>query len=37
VIEAVGQWNQGANPSREPLRMLVIDLVEKGAASNIPS
>jgi quercetin dioxygenase-like cupin family protein len=30
VPEAVGQWHRGASVGGEPVRLLVIDLVEKG-------
>jgi len=30
ILEAVGQWQTGANVGGEPLKLLVIDIVEKG-------
>jgi hypothetical protein len=29
-VEAVGQWHTGANIAEEPLKLLVIDIVEQG-------
>jgi quercetin dioxygenase-like cupin family protein len=33
ILEAVGQWHQGANVSTEPVKLLVIDLMEKGESN----
>jgi len=30
ILEAVDQWHQGANTGTEPVKLLVIDMVEKG-------
>lgn len=30
ILESVGLWHQGSNPGTESLRLLVIDLTEKG-------
>lgn len=35
VLESVNQWHEGDNPGRTPLRLLVIDLAEKGAKTTI--
>lgn len=31
VLECVDQWHEGGNPGTVPLRLLVVDLTEKGA------
>lgn len=33
ILEAVDQWHFGANKGTEPVKLLVIDMVEKGAAN----
>ncbi|MGO7017113.1 cupin domain-containing protein [Rhizobium brockwellii] len=33
VIESVGQWHRGSNPSTEPLKLLVIDQSPNGEAN----
>ena len=33
IVEAVDQWHFGANKGTEPVKLLVIDMVEKGAAN----
>jgi quercetin dioxygenase-like cupin family protein len=33
IVESVGHWHQGANDSHAPLKLLVIDLVPKGAGN----
>jgi quercetin dioxygenase-like cupin family protein len=30
IVEAVGQWHTGANIGEEPVKLLVIDIVEQG-------
>ncbi|MCS3497752.1 quercetin dioxygenase-like cupin family protein [Bradyrhizobium japonicum] len=35
VLESVNQWHEGDNPGKTPLRLLVIDLAEKGAKTTI--
>ena len=35
VLESVDQWHQGSNAGTEPLKLLVIDLMEKGAKNTI--
>jgi quercetin dioxygenase-like cupin family protein len=35
VLESVNQWHEGGNPGKTPLRLLVIDLTEKGAQTTI--
>jgi quercetin dioxygenase-like cupin family protein len=30
ILESVGQWHRGINPAQEPLKLLVIDIAEKG-------
>jgi quercetin dioxygenase-like cupin family protein len=35
VIETIGQWHQGANIGSDPLRLLVIDQVEKDQSNLI--
>lgn len=33
ILEAVDQWHFGANKGKAPVKLLVIDMVEKGAAN----
>ena len=33
VVEAVGQWHKGANIGPDPVKLVVIDLVEQGQAN----
>ena len=33
ILEAVDQWHTGANPGKEPLELLVVDLQPKGAGN----
>lgn len=33
ILEAVDQWHQGANTGTEPVKLLVIDMVEKGKSN----
>jgi quercetin dioxygenase-like cupin family protein len=33
ILEAVDQWHQGANPGPEAVKLLVIDMVEKGKSN----
>jgi quercetin dioxygenase-like cupin family protein len=35
ILEAVGQWHTGANIGDEPLKLLVIDMVEKGQTNTV--
>jgi quercetin dioxygenase-like cupin family protein len=35
ILEAVGQWHQGANIGNEPIKLLVIDFVENGESNVI--
>ena len=35
IVESVGQWHMGANIGGEPLKLLVIDLVEKGQTATV--
>lgn len=35
VLESVGIWHKGENPGRDNLKLLVIDLIEKGAATTL--
>lgn len=35
VVEAVGQWHRGAAVGAEPVRLLVIDLVERGRDNTV--
>jgi quercetin dioxygenase-like cupin family protein len=35
VLETVDQWHEGGNPGSEPLKLLVIDLAERGAQTTI--
>jgi quercetin dioxygenase-like cupin family protein len=33
ILEAVGQWHRGMNTGQEPLKLLVIDIAEKGQST----
>jgi hypothetical protein len=35
ILESVGQWHTGANIGDEPLKLLVINIVEKGQANTV--
>ena len=35
ILEAVGQWHMGANIGGKPLKLLVIDIVEKGQTNTV--
>jgi gentisate 1,2-dioxygenase len=35
ILEAVDQWHFGANKGLEPVKLLVIDMVEKGASNTV--
>jgi quercetin dioxygenase-like cupin family protein len=35
ILESVGQWHMGANIGGKPLKLLVIDLVEKGQTNTV--
>jgi quercetin dioxygenase-like cupin family protein len=35
ILEAVGQWHAGANTGTEPIKLLVIDIVEKGQPNTV--
>jgi quercetin dioxygenase-like cupin family protein len=35
ILEAVGQWHTGDNIGDEPLKLLVIDMVEKGQTNTV--
>ena len=35
ILESVGQWHMGANIGGEPLKLLVIDIVEKGQSNTV--
>ncbi len=35
VIESVGVWHKGENPAQDNLRLLVMDLIEKGANATV--
>jgi quercetin dioxygenase-like cupin family protein len=35
IIEAVGQWHFGANTGKDTVKLLVIDMVEKGKANTV--
>jgi quercetin dioxygenase-like cupin family protein len=35
IVEMIGQWHQGTNTGAEPLRLLVIDQVEKGSPHTV--
>jgi len=35
IVEAVGQWHYGTNTGKDTVRLLVIDMVEKGKANTV--
>ena len=35
ILESVGQWHAGANIGGKPLKLLVIDIVEKGQTNTV--
>jgi quercetin dioxygenase-like cupin family protein len=35
ILEAVGQWHLGANTGSEPIKLLIIDIVEKGQTNTV--
>ncbi len=35
ILELVGQWHMGANIGGKPLKLLVIDIVEKGQTNTV--
>jgi quercetin dioxygenase-like cupin family protein len=35
ILESVGQWHMGTNIGAKPLKLLVIDIVEKGQANTV--
>ena len=35
ILESVDDWHEGSNPGAEPLKLLVIDLQEKGVDNTI--
>ena len=35
VLESVGQWQTGASIGHEPLKLLVVDVVEKGQSNTV--
>lgn len=35
IVEAVDQWHFGANKGNQPVKLLVIDMVEKGAVNTV--
>ena len=35
ILESVGQWHMGTNIGGEPLKLLVIDVVEKGQTNTL--
>jgi len=35
IVEAVGQWHFGANTGKDTVKLLVIDMVEKGKANTV--
>ena len=35
ILESVGQWHTGANIGDEPLKLLIINIVEKGQANTV--
>jgi quercetin dioxygenase-like cupin family protein len=35
ILESVGQWHTGTNIGDEPVKLLVIDMVEKGQANTV--
>jgi len=36
ILEAVGQWHTGANIGSEPLKLLIVDIVQKGQNNTVP-
>jgi len=36
VLESVGLWHMGASIGGEPLKLLVIDIVEEGRTNTVP-
>jgi quercetin dioxygenase-like cupin family protein len=36
ILESVGQWHTGKNIGSAPLKLLVIDIVEKGQPNVVP-
>jgi quercetin dioxygenase-like cupin family protein len=36
ILESVGQWHTGTSVGDEPLKLLVIDIVEKGQPNTVP-
>jgi quercetin dioxygenase-like cupin family protein len=35
ILESVGQWHTGANIGEDPLKLLVINIVEKGQSNTV--
>ena len=35
IVEAVGQWHAGTNIGEEPVKLLVIDIVEQGQTNTV--
>jgi quercetin dioxygenase-like cupin family protein len=35
IVEAVGQWHRAANEGAEPVKLLVIDMIEKGESNAV--
>lgn len=35
IVESTGQWHVGANIGGEPVKLLVIDVVEKGKTNTV--
>jgi quercetin dioxygenase-like cupin family protein len=35
IVESVGQWHLGANIGQQPVKLLVIDIVEKGHTKTV--
>ena len=35
IVESVGQWHRGANIGSEPVKLLVIDMVEEGQSNTV--
>ena len=35
IVESVGQWHTGANIGDEPVKLLVIDILEKGQSNTV--
>ncbi|WP_245262327.1 cupin domain-containing protein [Hoeflea sp. 108] len=35
IVEMIGTWHQGANVGSEPVKLLVIDQVEKGTSNTV--